>query len=215
MSRWLTRMVRNVPPARTVASSRRAALSSSASSSEVGASHSGSGLRARLLAVDQLERALVEGPRQLAGACHLDPLVHALVLCLRPLGPAAARPCTSQGRIRRSSRGRRSSPQPGEDRRPGRHPSRAGGSAARPRGRGRRRRLARAATRRRSWPSVRSAPCSSPRRAAASFPGSNCSPPGKWRSISWVSAASSSASDAAGSSSSNQSRARSRCLAFQ
>src|SRR5438105_15388883 len=67
----------NVPPATTVASAPRSAFSASASSSDRGASHSGS--------VDNGERLLVERPCELACTADPDPLEHPLRLRLRPL----------------------------------------------------------------------------------------------------------------------------------
>src|SRR5919204_6743162 len=83
-SRWLTAIPTKVPPATTVASSPRSAFSASASSSERGASHSGS--------VDNGDRLLEERPGELARAADADPLEHPSRLSLRPvLSGAAAR----------------------------------------------------------------------------------------------------------------------------
>src|SRR5436190_7949196 len=90
----------NVPPATTVASSRRSALSANASSSERGASHSGS--------VDNGDRLLVERPRELARAPDLDSLEHPLPLRLRPLlaSPPACVPAGQHLRVHLEERER-------------------------------------------------------------------------------------------------------------
>src|SRR4051812_46783764 len=76
-------MPTNVPPATTVAPSRRSARSARASASEAGASHSGS--------VDNRDGLLVQRLRELTRTGDTDPLVHPAELRLRPVATAAAR----------------------------------------------------------------------------------------------------------------------------